>query len=63
MIYPSNILRFQYKYADLAKRDILGVTYQYKDLRPTHGPFSKYNLNVSEGSLFNKTRNNVYQNC
>lgn len=29
----------KYKYADIAKRDILGVFSQYKDLRPTHGPF------------------------
>ncbi|CAG2242347.1 STP22 [Mytilus edulis] len=30
----------KYKYADIAKKDILGVFSQYKDLRPTHGPFT-----------------------
>ncbi|XP_076079009.1 mitochondrial E3 ubiquitin protein ligase 1-like isoform X3 [Mytilus galloprovincialis] len=29
----------KYKDADLAKQDILAVFSQYKDLRPSHGPF------------------------
>ncbi|CAG2239491.1 STP22 [Mytilus edulis] len=54
-----------YKYADIAKKDILGVFSQYKDLRPTHGPFifndgSQKDLVNLDGTIPVNYRGNIY---
>ncbi|XP_071135228.1 tumor susceptibility gene 101 protein-like [Mytilus edulis] len=55
----------KYKYADIAKKDILGVFSQYKDLRPTHGPFifndgSQKDLVNLDGTIPVNYRGNIY---
>ncbi|CAC5399748.1 TSG101 [Mytilus coruscus] len=55
----------KYKYADIAKRDILGVFLRYTDLRPMHGPFifndgSQKDLVHIDGCLPVQFRGNIY---
>lgn len=55
----------KYKYADIAKRDIMGVFSQYKDLRPTTEPFifndgSQKQLVNLDGTIPVNYKGNVY---
>ncbi|XP_063403448.1 tumor susceptibility gene 101 protein-like [Mytilus trossulus] len=55
----------KYKDADLAKKDILAVFSQYKDLRPSHGPFifndgSRKDLVNLDGTIPINYRGNIF---